>query len=347
MQVNPKIIREFLKKAHFESHGDQFEQDFGHYLSEKFPNCERFWRVFIVPLTRRIYGYPDRIVRDIWFKQPMPKELEDIVGAHYSIFLHLIYAHLHLEAKMPSSLEDIYTHLSSTCDLVEKVIERWFLLLGRCQGGMAKDVLQDNREDFLKRMGKVYDKEYSAIYEHYFSKGKTYPLRPPMEDDLMKKYFGKSDRIRKKYKGHAKSIREFRNIIVHDVKIGRIIERNGKTLIPKPNVIQNYRSWRQVEAVADNEDILLKDFAEQYQQSREDLSILENLINTLWDKLINDFEEEFYSQERTALREIFDIEFSEATSSALYTPEIISDNIEYDISASGTAQFRYGGNKSA
>ncbi|MCP4367764.1 MAG: hypothetical protein GY797_06580 [Deltaproteobacteria bacterium] len=351
--VNLQSFQEFLRKAHFDKHGDQYERDFGHHLAEKFPNCENFWRIFVVPLTKRLDGYPDRMVRNIQFRQSIPEELEYIASAHYSMFLHLVYAHLHLEARVHSALEDVYTHLASVCDLVERVIIRWFLLLERCRGGKTQELPKEKRDEFLARMGELYDEEYSNMHEHYFSIGKVYPLRPLVEDDFIKRYLGKSNKNRKAYKTHAISIREFRNIIIHDAKIGRIIERDGKTFIPKPKVIKKYNSWRKVESVVGNEEIVSKDFAEQFHQATEDLSSLESLVNNLWDKVINDFEEEFYSQERVALRELFNIEFSQTNLMGLYTPEKASDDIDYDTSASGsfgtggTAEFPYKGKGSA
>ncbi len=351
-QVNPRTLQEFLNKTSFQLNGDEYEQKFGHYLSEKFQNCERFWKVFVVPLTRRMDGYPTRPTTNIQFRQSINPKLDDIATAHYSIFINLVYAQLHLEKRMDSSLEDIYAHLGSVCDLVETVIEKWYLLLLECQGNESLVLSKLSREKFLQMAGEWYDKNYSNFHKHYLSKGKSPPLKLPSRNNLLEEYLG-SSRIRKDYKRHSQSIREFRNTVVHDVKIARIIKRGGQTLIPKPTKIQSYKSWRNVATVANNEDKIKKDFAEVYQQSKEDIGTLESLINSLWDRIITEFREEFYSEERSTLRDLFNIEFSQNRPMALYTPERDFDDIEYDISASGsfgtggTAEFRYRGKRSA
>lgn len=69
LQVNQKGLEEYLSQVTFQSNGDRYEREFGYFLTKKFPNCERFWRVFVVPLTRRMHGHPDRIVEDIRFRQ--------------------------------------------------------------------------------------------------------------------------------------------------------------------------------------------------------------------------------------------------------------------------------------
>ena len=59
MQVEREKFEKFLGDISFRLNGDGYERDWGDLLSRDFPNCERFWRVFVTPLTDRIKGYPD------------------------------------------------------------------------------------------------------------------------------------------------------------------------------------------------------------------------------------------------------------------------------------------------
>src|SRR5689334_19136474 len=97
IQTDAITFREYLNRMSFQANGDLYEQRYGHFLSEHFPNCERFWRIFIAPLTQRMNGYPNNVTGGIGFRSPISTELEDICIAHYSLFINLAYAHLHLE----------------------------------------------------------------------------------------------------------------------------------------------------------------------------------------------------------------------------------------------------------
>ena len=126
MDVDPDAFDRLLSQTSFASNGDGNEQKYARYLSETFPNCERFWQVFVVPLTGRIEGGPEKLIPNIRFRQSVKPALEDIASAHYSMFMHLAYAHVHLEREaVPSFLEAIYVHLASACDLAETVLGKW------------------------------------------------------------------------------------------------------------------------------------------------------------------------------------------------------------------------------
>jgi len=328
MLVEPQILQEFVGRASFKSNGDSHEQHFGHYLSERFPNCERFWQVFVVPLTRRMDGYPTELSSDIpGFRESLKPEVEEIASAHYTMFDHLAHAHLHLQGQLDFFLEDMYVRLGSACDLVEIVLENWYLLLLKCQGRQSHTLEQLTRDEFLKIAGEWYDNNYSRLFTYYLSKGKSPPLNLPARKNILEEYLGDSI-SRKRYARHAQLIREFRNVIVHDVKIGRIIDIDGRAYVPRTKEIQRYRSWRQVAAAASNSDIILQDFAVARCQAQQDLDVLESLVNDLWDRMISEFREEFFSLKRSRLREMFAIEFSSAgltarppeTSSSTHAP---------------------------
>lgn len=311
MKINPTTLPEYLQHFSYQEQGDRFEREYGHFLTGSFPNCERFWRISVVPLTKRIDGYPNKFIQNLDVRQDMNFEIEDIANAHYSMYLNLVFAHIHLDARIPSSLESIYTHLGSTCDLVEMTLEKWYFLYLKCLGKQTRVLQGLSRDEFLKKVGKWYDKKYPSLYQHYLARGKNPPVDLISSDDILVEYLGKNSISRKNYATHSQEIRQFRNVIVHDVRVARIIDENiGKALIPKPKVIGKYRSWRNVLAIIHNKQIIEADFAEQYQQAKEDLEALERILNRIWETLINDFEGEFYSPEKPNLREMYNIEFS-------------------------------------
>jgi hypothetical protein len=319
MKVSPEALKNLLNQCSFSDNGDRYERKYGKYLKENFPNCEQFWRVFVVPFTQRINGYPDKIVSSINVRLSIKPEIEDIANMHYSMFLNLAFAHLHLETKMDSSVENIYVHLGSACDLAEAVLENWYLMLLQCQDKKTALLQELTRDQFIAIAGQWYDERYTTLYGYYKEKGRMPPVELPSIDGLITEYLGKETGDREDYVRCSQNIRTLRNVVVHNVKIARIIDSKGRALIPKSKVISKYRSWRKVQATSTNSNIIERDFAEEFEQAREDLLNLEKTINGMWNKLINDFEEEFYSSERDKLRNWYDIEFTTGRATLLDT----------------------------
>lgn len=124
----------------------------------------------------------------------------------------------------------------------------------------------------------------------------------------MEQYF-KQAAVWKEYADHSRAIREFRNVVVHDVQIGRIIVNGAELFIPKPTVIQRYRTWREVVAAANDGARIKRDFSPFSRQLKNDLEKLEAIANRLWEVALKELELEFYSPERNTLREMYQIEF--------------------------------------
>jgi hypothetical protein len=317
IQVDGARLEASLRKFTFQAHGDRFERQFGHYVVRRFPNCEGFWQVFVVPLTQRITSPRDN-PDWIRFREGPDNRLEDMAMAHYSMFFHLAYAHLHCDAPRESSFEDIYVHLVSACDLASRILGNWYLILLECRGARSAVFEDLSREDFLQRAGAWYDDYYEDTRKYYLSKGRTRAIRLVTEKDLLREYLGENQHW-PDYRHQTDLIRTYRNVIVHDIRLGRIIPRDAEAddyLVPKPEQIQKgrYRSWREVAEVADDQTIVSQHFGERYKLARASLSDLECVLNGVWDKLIEDLVEEFYSSERAALREKFDIELTDTAS---------------------------------
>ena len=314
MRINIAELPNYLQSISYKEHGDYFEREYGHFLSSCFPNCEQFWRIFVVPFTRRMDGYPNSVAQVLDTRIGIDPKIEDLAGTNYSMFLNLVFAHFHLENKTPSSFEDVYTHLGSVCDLAELVVEKWYFLYSSLQGKEIKVLQGLSRDEFLEKAGKLYDEKYQDWYQHYLQKGKSPPINLISRSDILREYLGKDSPSRKDYAAHSQAIRQMRNVIVHDMKVARVLVKDGAMLIPKPTVITQYRSWQKVADAANELDKLKRDFAEQYGQAKEDIEALEGALNKIWELLINDILSEFFSTERTSLRDMFDIEFSSASS---------------------------------
>lgn len=309
MQVNLATLRQLLDTASYKVNGDLYERQHGDLLLEQFPNCERFWKLFVIPLTKRIESYPAPIANTIQFRQGMDVELEEIAATHYSMFLHLIFAHHHLQSPILSSLGDFYVHLASACDLVDTFLEKSYMLLLACRGGQSKVLQALTRDEFLQMAGEWYDEKYQTVYNHYLSKGKFAQMKLPSRDLLVKEFvkdYLTQNALWKSYNEHSRSIREFRNVIVHDVQVGRQVT-GGTAFIPKPKAIQRYRTWRQVFSVKDL-NVFRRDFAPVPQQLAEDLDLLESTLNQLWELVIHEFEFEFYQKDKTALRHLYQLQ---------------------------------------
>jgi len=315
MQVALYTLRKFLDQISFNSNGDGKERRYGCFTSGYFPNCEKFWRLFIVPLTKRLEGYPEQPSDDIKHRRNISPELEDISAVHYSLFINLVYAYTQLENSYLSKLEDFYVHLVSTCDLAEIFLEKCYLLLLKCRGRQSKVLQRLTHEEFIKFADKWYEEKYTAVFEHYLSSGKYASMKLPSHNLLVKEflveYLGQGP-VWKDYQSHSRPIREFRNVVVHDIQVGGL-KINGKAYIPKPKAIQEYRTWRKVFAVKDlavkdQDAIIDRDFADPAKQLPEDLHKLESILNIIWGFIINEFKLEFYSEERKVLRNLYQIE---------------------------------------
>ncbi len=100
-------------------HGGPFEQQHWGLLEETWSNYQVLWCEFIVPLTRR----PE----DIGLRADTHPLLEQMCMAHYSIFCHLVRAHLLLpslaQAGDPARTEDeVFFHMSAATEMVDRFL---------------------------------------------------------------------------------------------------------------------------------------------------------------------------------------------------------------------------------
>ncbi len=318
--VDPETLRAFLGHASFIQHGDfPYEKGFGHFVSERFPNCEEFWRLFIVPLTERMKGYPTSISQENGyqcFRDSTHRELQQIAALHYSVFRHLLTAHLHFEkrAQSLSWLEDAYIHLRSACDLAEEFLDRLYFLLTTCRGERHSVAKKLDKHEFLAWAETMYDQEHDTWYEEYLWKGRAATLYIPSRKLVLREFFEdylKKPELWNVYRECSHDVKHFGNTFVHHVVLGGIIVEPGRLPhVPKPSKVTHYRrAWHRVHDVAGDAQRIEEDFDEPATLLQGGLEKLETVLNQLWGPVIAGLESEFYSESAT-LRRMYNIEFS-------------------------------------
>jgi hypothetical protein len=308
MNITRSSFDKLIQKSTFKIDGDGYEQNFGHIVTEQFPNCETFWKHFVIPLTERINGYPNELIhQNIRPRRGIDSQLKDIANTHYTAFLNLIYAHQHIQSRTLCWLEDFYVHLGSVCDLAETFMENFFFLLLKCRGDSCHVLQHLSKSEFITLAEEWYTKNYEQLFGHYLAKGKSIPIRIPTRKNVIKEFFHTylgNDHLRKRYINHSQTIRLFRNTIVHSVQIGNIT-MNGQTYLPKPAVIQKYTNWEKVFEAYPHD--FSKDFATKDDIAYADLVTLESILNDIWTLIINEYVKEFYAPSRQILRNMYDL----------------------------------------
>lgn len=294
-------IEDVISKTYFANDGDRCEREYWIYLKEGFPNCETFWRYFVVPCTKRIefeVSEPNERIRP---REGVSEDVIDVASFHYSMFINLIYSYDHLQRFGLSSFEDFYVHLGSACDLAEEFLLKTYLLILECRGQRSEILQELKKEDFLKLAEKWYDDKYSKVYENYLKKGKPSPMKLPSRQNVLDEYFQDSVDW-KEYKSHTQKIRGYRNVIVHDVQIGMITPIDaGGVLVPKKEKIQDYKKWSYVFAAKRDAEKLRDDFIDMKEQMILDIRTLEIILNKLWVKPINDLKKLFFDEKNETL----------------------------------------------
>jgi hypothetical protein len=316
MKVNTNSFLQYLEQITLKDLGDSIEVRLGDHVTKLFPNYEIYWKNLVVPVTKRVEGYPESILFDVGIREGINEQVEDIISASYTCFIHLVYAHMNYEFQEMGYLESIYTHLGSAYDLAETFLEKNYLLLLDCSDIKSEILDSLTKEDFIKMADEWYEKNYKEFYDYYLSKGKAREIRLPARKNILKEFV--EDKIGdhllwKEYNEVSNSIRKMRNAIVHDVRLGSIII-NGTLVMPKPSIIQNYRTWRSIRAVLNEKDkgkvidVLNRDFAQYPEQAKIDIDKTEVLMDKLWGKIFALMCDELFEKKNPKLLAYYQLE---------------------------------------
>jgi hypothetical protein len=309
-KISLNKLRDIISKIHFCNDGDTYEQHYWTFVKERFPNCETFWKNFIVPLTKRIELNITDLNERIRNRDGIYDDIKDASLFHYSMFINLIFAYDHLENFRLSSFEDFYTHLGSACDLAEEFLLKIYLIILECNNEKSKILQTLSKDDFLKHAEKWYDNFYSRVYENYLKKGKPPPIKLPSRHNVLEEYFQNLDDWRE-YKQFTQKIREYRNVIVHHIQIGKIITIGETILVPKKEKILNYKKLSNIFAAQQEIQKLKSDFINMKEQMILDIGKLEVLLNELWNRPLEDLIKLFFEDKNEILLKKYNIDLTE------------------------------------
>lgn len=226
------------------------------------------------------------------------------------MFINLIYSYDHLQNFGLSSFENFYTHLGTSCDLAEEFLLKAFLLIRECTDQKSSVLQELTKEDFLTIAENWYDNNYKKVYAHYLNKGKPQPMKLPSRANVLDEYFDK-ELCWKQYKNFSQRIREYRNVIVHDIQIARIISyTSGMALVPKKEKIQLYKKWSAVFSAQNDIKRVKNDFINMKEQMVMDIGTLENILNEMWVKPLNDLKKLVYEDKNEKLLDKYNLDLA-------------------------------------
>lgn len=283
---------EAIKKTYFANDGDYYEKSYWPLLKDRFPNCEDYWRHFVVPITKRMEANVTDQRRRTLPREHVSEDILDLASLHYSMFMHLVCGYDHVMNPRLSSFEDFYTHLAAACDLAEDFLLGAYLLAIECTGGRAGVSQLANREDSLKLA--------EDRYESQPVRGNLAPMALPGRQSALDEYFGGADDWRE-YKLHTKKVREYRDAILRNIQIGRVIVLGEMVLVPRKEHIQDYRKWPSVFLAAEDPNRLQSHFIDMKEQMILDTETLEVMLNKLWHRPISDMKRLFFDDKNAVI----------------------------------------------
>jgi hypothetical protein len=289
MRIGYEHFIEFIDEISFGNYGDEREIEHGYKISKNFPNCEKFWRTFVAPMTQRIYVKIGKSTSEpIRRRKEVSDDLYEIAVFHYTVFTKLIFAHGHLEDFRPSSFEEFYMHLVSCCDVAEDFLLKTYILQNECYERKSNAFQELGKAEFLKMAEVWYDKHYHVIFEHYLSKGKFKYMSLPSRANILDEYFDNSTDW-KDYKKLTSLLRQYRNVLVHSSVIGKKSKPDKpEIMVPKKEKIGNYKKLTDVIELYPNSKQNDEDFIEMKTQMTYDFMALQDALNKLWEKPITD-----------------------------------------------------------
>jgi len=204
-------------------------------------------------------------------------------------------------------METVYSRLSSALDVFESLCFTLWRVLCGCQNRVPAGTAKLDANQIHGRVDKFIAERYSKAFDKYERTGQAlniplHSLRETLEEAFQGVVPFKA------YSNHSGSIRQLRNAIIHDVRLGRV-QMGEKTLVPKPASASKYRSWSAVHQASAFPRQMQSDFVEPQPQAATDFSQTAELLNTLYGHLLSAFQNEFWATERSSLREMFQLEF--------------------------------------
>lgn len=314
-----ELVKE-LSKISLSNHGTLLEKEYVDFLTKRFPNYEIYWRYFVVPATTVIENVDSGGA--LRTRQCVSDQVTDICSLHNSVFLNLLYSHLHLmEYNAPSSFEDFYMHLVAASDVAEAFLFRIYILIMTSIGDENQDFLKRmNLDHFLKQAEKWFKKKYTKSFNIFTNTGHFRFMNPPHDaKSILGKYYQKSQCWSEYMNYTMNALRPYRNTVVHNalirymqdaiIDIGKG-EAKEIRYVPKIENICKYNSLSKFQRALYEYNQTRSDFTVMEEQMKSDIQKVMKLMNELWEKPINDLYALLYKESNEHLQNEFNISFS-------------------------------------
>ncbi|MBL7903101.1 MAG: hypothetical protein JNK73_13980 [Bacteroidia bacterium] len=297
LTIQTEKLLDKVRAYSFRSNGDSNEREFGHLITDNFPNIEMFWKHFVTPLTNRINENVALEIDKTYPRAAIDNSIKDLAAIHYSVYLNLIYAADCLTFNRTSAFENFYTNLGSVCDLTEEFFTQIYFLKLECTNSKSEVVEYLSKTKFMKIAGDWYDTYYKTTYTYYLQRGKHHAPKFISRVNILDEYFGK-DKGWKEFKTYMSQIRQYRNVIVHNSQIGSILH-DRKRYVPKKDKIGDYKKWHEV--FATKNDRFKHDFVNVEDLMNNDFIEIKKRLNDLWSKPQDEFFKLFYTDKNNLL----------------------------------------------
>lgn len=260
-------------------HGDGFERQHWPLLKDTWPNYEVLWGEFIVPLT----GRPQHI----GLREGTDTLLEEMCMAHYSIFRHLVRAHLLFpslqRAGDPARTEDeVFFHMGASTEMVDRFLVVLWKIHQMVEAAAPPEPL--SRDELLERVSQFYDTRYAKAHHGYLDTGRSVGLQLHHMRELgrlLVSVAGAEDPANDVWR-IADDIRSYRNFLTHNPLVPKLIDKNAVVLLPKLPKLREYDLW----SSAFLSETASSDYVPAYKIVRHNLETFESRLNQLWTPII-------------------------------------------------------------
>lgn len=306
--ANKQDFKKSLSNFRYNNEGDSYEKQSFQLLEKYFPNHEKFWTYYIVPLTKRIESEESELLR-IRNRENISNDVFEISIFHYSVFMKFCYAYEHINSNRAAAFDEFYAHLSSVCDLIEEFFLRIYQLICEITDKQIEVIQALSKNKFLKIASEWYDTSYNEVHKNYFAKGKFTPIYLVKGKNILDEYFN-DNKDWKEYKKYAQVLRTYRNTLIHSCLIGKIHTTNGQLLVPKKEKISNYKNLRKILDSVYIAERVKFDFVDMKTQMIEDFETMQKLLDKLWNVVLSDYDNHFFENPNDNLLRKYDIKYN-------------------------------------
>ncbi len=266
-------------------HGDAAEKKGCLVIQKDFPNYERFWAKFIIPMSRRPI--------DVQFRRNIDFDLQRVAMSHYTIFRNLlfvnevIYSHRTMGMVLPFTfnerIDNVYIYLASIVDMVENIF--WTVNVLRFKLGIISEnpFKESNLESMNEITEKYFTSSYKRDFEQFCKKRKSVNVMIHNSSDSLN--LVKED-PRRRFLAFSNDIRAYRNAVVHNPQMGTVYI-SGIAFIPKNReALNKYYYWERLINAGDPND-----FEQAETVIEKHFKLMQSMLNEVWESLIELFEE--------------------------------------------------------